>query len=46
VSGLNTGLSIRIGPVFFGSGAVVNTLIDKSKQADFFFGTQFGGIQK
>ena len=46
VSGLNAGLSIRVGPVFFGSGAVVNALIDKSKQADFFLGIQFGGIQK
>lgn len=46
VSGFNAGFSFRVGPVFIGSGSVVNALIDKSKQADFFFGIQFGGLQK
>lgn len=46
VSGFNAGLSVRVGPVFFGSGSVINALTSKSKQADFHIGFTFGGVQK
>lgn len=46
VSGFNAGLSLRVGPVFFGSGSVINALMSNSKQADFHFGIIFGGVQK
>lgn len=45
LSKFNAGLSLRLGPVFIGSGSVINALIDKSKQADFHFGFQFGGLR-
>lgn len=45
LSKFNAGLSIKLGPVFFGSGSVINALMDKSKQADFHFGIQFGGLR-
>lgn len=46
LSGFNAGLSFRAGPVFFGSGAIINAAMDKSKQADFYFGVRFGGLKK
>jgi hypothetical protein len=42
----NAGLSLRFGPVFLGSGSVFTALLDKSKQADVFFGVRFGGFRK
>ena len=38
----NAGLSVRVGPVFFGSGSVITALIDNSKQADAHVGVVFG----
>lgn len=46
VSLLTAGLSVRVGPVFLGSGSIWNALVDKSRQADFHFGVQFGGLYK
>jgi hypothetical protein len=46
LSGFNAGFSFRVGPVFFGSGAIINAAMDKSKQADFYFGVRFGGLKK
>ena len=46
LSGFNAGLSLRVGPLFFGSGSIVNAALDNSKQADFFFGVRFGGLRK
>lgn len=46
VSRLNAGLSLRVGPVFIGSGSIWNALVDKSRQADFHFGIQFGKLYK
>lgn len=45
ISRLNAGLSLHLGPVFIGSGSVLSALVDKSKQADFHFGVQFGGLK-
>jgi len=38
----NAGLSVRVGPVFFGSGSVFTALLDNSKQADAHVGVTFG----
>ena len=38
----NAGLSVRVGPVFFGSGSVFTALFDNSKQADAHVGVTFG----
>lgn len=46
LTSFNAGLSLRLGPVFVGSGSVLTALFDQSKQADFHFGLRFGGLQK
>jgi len=43
---MNAGASVRIGPLFFGSGSVFTALLGSSKQADAFFGLRFGNLQK
>lgn len=40
------GASFRLGPLFFGSGSVLSAALGSSKQADFFIGFHFGGLQK
>lgn len=42
----NAGVSLRMGPLFLGSGSVLTALLDKSKQADVHFGIRFGNLQK
>lgn len=42
----NAGLSLRAGPLFVGSGSLLTSLFNNSKQADFFFGLHLGGLQK
>ena len=42
----NAGVSLRVGPMFIGSGSVLSALIGNSKQADFHFGIRFGGLKK
>lgn len=46
LSGFNAGFSLRAGPLFIGSGSIINAALDNSKQADFFFGIRFGGLRK
>ncbi|UEG49687.1 DUF5723 family protein [Ferruginibacter lapsinanis] len=46
LTNFNAGLSLRIGPLFFGSGSILTALMDKSKQADVHFGIRFGGLKK
>jgi hypothetical protein len=43
LSDLNAGLSLRLGPVFFGSGSFLSALAGKSEQVDMHFGLRFGG---
>lgn len=43
---LNAGVSLRLGPLFVGSGSVLTALFDNSKQADAHIGIRFGGLQK
>ncbi|MEI9942777.1 MAG: DUF5723 family protein [Chitinophagaceae bacterium] len=45
LSKFNAGVSLKLGPLFIGSGSVLTALMDKSKQADFHFGFQFGGLR-
>jgi hypothetical protein len=42
----NAGLALRFGPLFAGSGSLFTALLDKSKQADVFFGIRFGMVRK
>jgi hypothetical protein len=43
---MNAGASVRVGPVFFGSGSVLSALFSSSKQLDGFLGIRFGNLQK
>lgn len=43
LSKLNAGLSVKLGPVFFGSGSILSAVAGKSKQIDMHFGIRFGG---
>jgi outer membrane protein OmpA-like peptidoglycan-associated protein len=46
-SGFNAGVSLRMGPLFFGSGSILSTLLSgTTKQADFHFGLEFGSFEK
>jgi outer membrane protein OmpA-like peptidoglycan-associated protein len=38
----NAGISIKAGPIFFGSGSLLSAMFDKSKQLDAHFGLRFG----
>jgi hypothetical protein len=42
----NAGLGMRLGPVFFGSGSILNMLFGSSKQVDAHFGIRFGSLKK
>lgn len=42
----NAGLSLRLGPLFIGSGSVVTALLNESKQADVHVGIRFGVLHK
>ncbi|HEY1112751.1 MAG TPA: DUF5723 family protein [Chitinophagaceae bacterium] len=46
LTGLNMGTSLRLGPLFIGSGSVLTALLGNSKQADVHVGLRFGGLQK
>ncbi|WP_207496311.1 DUF5723 family protein [Aridibaculum aurantiacum] len=46
LTNLNAGLSLRMGPVFIGSGSIVSLLVGESKQADVHIGVRFGGLVK
>lgn len=46
LSKLNAGVSLRMGPLFVGSGSVLTALFGESKQVDMHFGLRFGGLQK
>lgn len=41
----NAGVSVRFGPLFFGTGSGLTALLGDSKQADVFFGLHLGGLQ-
>ncbi|CAL1516592.1 DUF5723 family protein [Chitinophaga sp. MM2321] len=43
---MNAGASVRVGPLFFGSGSVLSALFGSSHQVDGFLGIRFGGLQK
>ncbi len=43
---LNAGLSVRLGPLFVGSGSLLSAMIGDSKQADVHIGLRFGSLQK
>lgn len=42
---LNAGASLRVGPMFIGSGSIVSALMGKSKQADIYFGFRVSGLK-
>ncbi|MEO7524098.1 MAG: DUF5723 family protein [Ferruginibacter sp.] len=42
LTNFNAGLSVRVGPVFFGSGTLFTAMFGKSKQADAHVGVTFG----
>ena len=46
LTSLNAGLSLRLGPLFLGSGSILTALAGESKQADFFMGLRFGALKK
>lgn len=41
----NAGVSMRFGPLFFGTNSGLTALLGNSKQADVFFGLHVGGLQ-
>ncbi|MGV3657637.1 MAG: DUF5723 family protein [Chitinophagaceae bacterium] len=43
---LNAGVSLRFGPLFFGSGSLLTAALGSSKQADVHVGLRFGGLHK
>lgn len=43
---LNAGVSVRLGPLFVGSGSALTALFGNSKQVDFHVGVRFGGLRK
>ncbi len=44
ITGFNAGASIRLGPLFIGSGSIITALFSNSKQADLHFGLRFGSL--
>lgn len=46
LTNVNAGASLRLGPLFVGSGSVLTALLGNSKQADVHVGLRFGGLQK
>ncbi|HUP13147.1 MAG TPA: hypothetical protein VM187_13060, partial [Niastella sp.] len=45
LSKFNAGASLRMGPLFVGSGSLLTALLDNSKQVDFHIGIRFGGLK-
>jgi hypothetical protein len=45
LSKMNAGLSLRLGPLFIGSGSVLSALVGSSKQADVYVGFHFGRLK-
>ncbi len=45
LSRFNAGASLRVGPLFVGSGSILTALMSDSKQADVFIGFRFGGLK-
>jgi hypothetical protein len=39
---MNAGISLRLGPVFIGSGSIITALLGTSRQVDAHFGVRFG----
>lgn len=46
VTNFNAGASLRLGPLFVGSGSLFTALFGNSKQADVHIGFRIGGLQK
>lgn len=46
LSKMNAGLSLRMGPLFIGSGSILTALAGNAKQADIHLGVRFGGLKK
>ena len=46
LTSFNAGVSVRMGPLFIGSGSVLTALMGDSRQADVHIGLRFGGLQK
>ena len=46
LTSFNAGLGFRLGPVFFGSGSLLNLLFGSSKQIDGHFGIRIAGLKK
>ena len=46
LTNFNVGVSLRLGPLFIGSGSLLTALMSDSKQADVHVGLRFGGLQK
>ncbi len=46
LSRFNAGASLRLGPLFVGSGSILSALMSHSKQADVFVGLRFGSLRK
>ena len=46
LTNFNAGVSMRLGPLFIGSGSVLTALMGNSRQADVHIGLRFGGLQK
>lgn len=46
LTSFNAGLGFRLGPVFFGSGTLLNMLFGSSKQMDAHFGIRICGLKK
>ena len=42
----NAGASLRLGPLFVGSGSLLTAMLSNSKQADVFIGLRLGGLFK
>ena len=46
LTNFNAGLSLRLGPLYIGSGSILSLAMGQSKQLDAFFGIRFGGLHK
>ncbi len=44
IAGVTAGAAVRIGPLFIGSGSIINAITGKTKQADVFIGLHIGGL--
>ena len=44
IAGITAGAALRFGPLFIGSGSIVNAITGKTKQADVFIGLHIGGL--